>query len=448
MFLLLQGIFLSTAHAIGVGGSGMYQWSVELRGYISNETGKAPVAYLWVPDGCKQVKAVILSQQNMTEEAIYKNPKFQAQMKKLDVAMVWVAPAFSNNWDPATGAQNTFEEMMGNLADQSGHAEIAKAPVIPLGHSAQATFPWNFAAWNPNRTLCIISFHGDAPRTNLCGYGRDNVEWGRNRNIDGIPGLMVEGEYEWWEARVNPALAFRMMYPESCISFLCDTGRGHFDCGDRTAMYLAKFIQKALEQRLNSDGTLRKLNPKDGWLAERFHSTSRPLPSPYYIYKGDKHDAFWYFDQEMAEMTEARYQETAGKRVQYVGFEYEGKLLPYDEKLQGGMRIVVDDAAAKKVKGKKPLRIQLKAVYTDATHSALASSSEHGTAKPHIEVICGPLKKINDTTFEVYPYEAGWDNVRRSYTCWVAAVVDADAKYKGAVQPVRIDLPKEIIETK
>lgn len=30
---------------------------------------------------------------------------------------------------------------------------------------------------------------------------------------------MVEGEYEWWEARVNPALAFRMMYPESCISF-------------------------------------------------------------------------------------------------------------------------------------------------------------------------------------------------------------------------------------
>ena len=88
MVLLLQGIFVSTAHAIGVGGSGMYQWSVDLRGYISSETGKAPVAYLWMPEGCKQVKAVLLSQQNMTEEAIYKNPKFQAQMKKLGVAMV------------------------------------------------------------------------------------------------------------------------------------------------------------------------------------------------------------------------------------------------------------------------------------------------------------------------------------------------------------------------
>ena len=70
--LVMQGLFASVAHAVGVGGSGMFQWSMELRRYISNETGKAPVAYLWVPDGCKNVKAVLLSQQNMTEEAVYK----------------------------------------------------------------------------------------------------------------------------------------------------------------------------------------------------------------------------------------------------------------------------------------------------------------------------------------------------------------------------------------
>lgn len=471
--LVMQGL-VSVAHAVGVGGSGMFQWSVELRRYISNETGKAPVAYLWVPEGCKQVKAVMLSQQNMTEEAIYKNPRFQAKMKKLGVAMVWVAPAFNNNWDPNSGAQNIFEELMANLADNSGHLEIAKAPIIPLGHSAQATFPWNFAAWNSNRTLCIISFHGDAPRTNLCGYGAANVEWGRNRNIDGIPGLMVEGEYEWWEARVNPALAFRMMYPKSCISFLCDTGRDHFDCDDRTADYIAKFIQKSLEQRLNADGSLRKLNPKEGYLAERFHSdmigtdgadkgkapenanASRPQPAPYALYKGDKHDAFWYFDKEMAELTEARYQETAGKKVQYVGFEYQGKLISFNEKAQGGMQIKIEDtsseiASSEKAssvnassKDKKAIRIHLKAVYTDASHNTL--SNAHGKKAPHIEVICGPLKKINDTTFEVYPYEAGWDNPRRSFTAWVVAVADADGNYKGAVQPLRIDLPKSICE--
>ena len=419
--LVMQGL-VSVAHAVGVGGCGMFQWSVELRRYISNETGKAPVAYLWVPEGCKQVKAVMLSQQNMTEEAIYKNPRFQAKMKKLGVAMVWVAPAFNNNWDPNSGAQNIFEELMANLADNSGHLEIAKAPMIPLGHSAQATFPWN---------------------------------------------LMVEGEYEWWEARVNPALAFRIMYPESCISFLCDTGRGHFDCGDRTADYIAKFIQKSLEQRLNADGSLRKLNPKGGYLAERFHSdmigtdgadkgkapenanTSRPQPAPYALYKGDKHDAFWYFDKEMAELTEARYKETAGKKVQYVGFEYQGKLISFNEKAQGGMQIKIEDASSENSssvnansKEKKAIRIHLKAVYTDASHNVL--SSVHGKKAPHIEVICGPLKKINDTTFEVYPYEAGWDNPRRSFTAWLVAVADADGGYKGAVQPLRIDLPASL----
>lgn len=261
---------------------------------------------------------------------------------------------------------------------------------------------------------------------------------------------------------MNPALAFRMMYPESCISFLCDTGRGHFDCGDRTAMYLAKFIQKALEQRLNADGSLRKLNPRDGYLAERFHSdmigtdgadkgkapsrveAKRPQPAPYAQYKGDKHDAFWYFDKEMAELTEARYQETAGKKQQYVGFEYQGKLIPFNEKAQGGMQIKIEDASSVNAssKNKKAIRIHLKAVYTDASHSVL--SNVHGKKVPHIEVICGPLKKINDTAFEVYPYEAGWDNPRRSFTAWLVSVADADGEYKGAVQPLRIDLPASI----
>lgn len=452
LLLLLVGATRSLA--IGVGGSGMYQWSVELSGYVSAETGKAPNAYLWIPEGCKKVRAVILAQQNMTEETIYRMPAFQKQMKDLDVGMIWVAPAFSNNWNPASNCQTIFEHMMTGLAGQSGHAELEKAPVIPLGHSAQATFPWNFAAWNPMRTLCIISFHGDAPRTNLCGYGTDNVEWGRTRNIDGIPGLMVEGEYEWWEARVNPALAFRMMYPKSCISFLCDTGRGHFDCGEQTAKYIGKFIQKAFEKRWTADGTLRQVDPQDGWLADRYHpdipgtdgddkgkvflpQTNRPAAAPYHLYKGDKHDAFWYFDKEMAELTEERYAETRGKKLQYVGFEYQGALVPYSEKVQGGMSIVfqpIDDDG---------LTIRLKPVYTDEPHQHL--SSQHGKGKLHIEVISGPIEKIDDYTFRIRPYEAGWDNPRRAFSCRVVAVADADKQYKGAVQPLQIKLPQDIV---
>lgn len=449
LFLLfLVAINLST---FCIGSSGMFQYSVALRNYISTETGKAPIAYLWIPDGCETVKVVMLCQQNMTEEQLIKMPYFQKQMQRLDVAIVWVAPSFSLNWDPATPCQTIFEDMMNDLSYQSNHREIAKAPIIPFGHSAQATFPWNFAAWNPNRTLCIISFHGDAPRTNLCGYGGANVEWGRTRNIDGIPGLMVEGEYEWWEARVRPALAFRMMYPESCISFLCDAGHGHFDCSEETTSYLVKFIEKSMKARLNSDGTLKKVNPKDGWLVERYTADitstdgtdkgmisgvikKQEAPAPYSSYKGDKHDAFWYFDGEMAQLTEQRYAQTIGKKMQYVGFEQNGKLVPYNEEVQGGMQAAfLPDADG--------VTIHLKPVYTDSTHANLATN--HGKGKLHIEVICGPIKKINDTTFRLYPYEAGLDNPRRSFTCWLVAVAESDKDYKGAVQPLKIELPRK-----
>lgn len=39
------------------------------------------------------------------------------------------------------------------------------------------------------------------------------------------------------------------MYPGALISFLCDTGRGHFDCGERTLAYVALFIEKAMKAR-------------------------------------------------------------------------------------------------------------------------------------------------------------------------------------------------------
>ena len=398
-----------------VGSSGLYQYSVGLTGYISPETGKAPTAYLWVPEGCSDVRAVVFAQQNMTEEMLFHNDTFRRQMQQLGVALLWVAPAFTYAWDPASGCQKVFDEMLTAIAYQSGHPEIATAPVIPFGHSAQATMPWNFAAWNADRTLCIISFHGDAPRTNLCGYGTANVEWGRTRNIDGIPGLMIEGEYEWWEARVRPALAFRMMYPESCISFLCDAGSGHFEMMPETAEYIAMFIRKSMEQRPG----MRRLNPRDGWLACRydpdsrpsdgdgaaddiFSITQRPTPAPWADYQGDRHDAFWYIDGEMAALTEARYAETRGKASR-----------PID-----------------------------KMTYTLSDDGRTVTLSP--PADVHVEVISGPLRKVDDRTFRVCPYEGGLDNPKRSYTSWLIAIRDGDGQYKRAVQPIEVKLPNPL----
>ena len=65
LFLLISYLFLLTS-VMAVGRSGMYQYSVSLTGFVSEETGKTPTAYLWIPEGCRQVKAVMLAQQNFS----------------------------------------------------------------------------------------------------------------------------------------------------------------------------------------------------------------------------------------------------------------------------------------------------------------------------------------------------------------------------------------------
>ena len=129
--------------------------------------------------------------------------------------------------------------------------------------------------------------------------------------------------------------------------------RGHFDVADRTAEYIGLFLKKAVEQRIpetadcsrpvalkNSifatDGlpnagepekTSRKGEVRTARLARQ---PRRSRPAPYSQYKGDKHDAFWYFDGEMAELTEAIYRQDHDLLPQYVSFMQAGEPVPYN----------------------------------------------------------------------------------------------------------------------
>lgn len=437
-----------------------WQWSVPIMEVVSEETGSHPQAFLWVPPTCSRVKAVVVGQHNMCEETLFENSLFRREMEEAGIALVWISPILDFPWDVTNGCNDELLDALNNLAEVSGYDELKLTPIVPLGHSAMATFPWNFAAWNPERTLAVISYHGDAPRTNLCGYGRANLEWGRTRNIDGIPGLMIEGEYEWWEARVRPALAFRMMYPESCISFLCDAGRGHFDVADRTAAYIALFLKKALEWRLpeaEAGGPikLKKVNPQDGWLAERWRrgdevegETRMPAPSkqpkrakpaPFGQYKGDPHDAFWYFDREMAELTEAIYREERGKQPQYLCFVQDKRLLSYDEKAH--LRV-----SARFLPEADGRTFHLKAVYTDSTYRVL--TDEHAAVMPKITRICGPVEQVDDTTFCISFYRMGMYNRKRTGSITLLASSPGDRQYKSVVQELSFNIPYRQTEGK
>lgn len=391
--------------------------------------------YIRMPHGADSVCAVLYCHRNMTEEVLFRSDNFCRQMDRLGVAMAFIQDG-SQNWDVTKGCQERFEKIMADFASGTGHPEIIAAPVIPFGHSAQATFPWNFAAWNPDRTLCIISFHGDAPRTNLCGYGRENIEWGRTRNIDGIPGLMIMGEYEWWEARLLPALAFRLMYPNSCISFLGDAGRGHFDMSERTADYIARFIEKSLQQRAGGK-TLRKIDPTCGWLAQRWNPTQqqRALPAPFASYKGCRHDAFWYFDGEMAIWAERRYAETLNKQSCWLHFvNADGSLMDYhpDRHCKVSARLVPDEDDT----------FTVRAVFTDSLHKSSLSVRDRSIIK--VKLMCGPATAVNDSTFRIDRSHPTWNEPKRRAKITLCAEAPGDDVFKEAVQEIEVTVGERL----
>ena len=417
----------------------VWQWSVKVPGVVSGETNDHPRAFLWIPEDCKQVRAVIVGQHNMTEEDIFEQPKFRKELSRLGIAEVWVTPGFNFIFDFNNGAGEQFEEMMKLLAKESGYTELEFAPAIPIGHSACASYPWNFGAWNPDRTLAILSIHGDAPLTKLTGSGRPNPDWG-NRNINGVPGLMVEGEYEWWEDRVQPALDFHQRFPEAAVSFLCDAGHGHFDISDELFGYLTLFIKKAVQYRLpervalNIPVPLLPVNPKSGWLGERWKRDRLPqfLSAPYNLYKGDRKEAFWYFDKEVAEATENYYANVRGKKEQYLGFVQDGKMLPFNPKLHA--RIV-----GKFSPEADGLTFHIRAEFTDTLR--IAKSENHAVGHPIISRICGPVEKVNDTTFTVRFYRMGFDNEKRTGDIWLLASHPGDKNFKSTVQQFNMRIP-------
>ena len=382
--------------------------------YSIGEEGERSLIRL--PRGQKQVRAVLYCHQNMTEEVLFRDAEFCSRMDSLGVAMAFIQRG-SQNWDLSVKdeygqtCQERFEQILNQFADGTSHPEIASAPVIPFGHSAQATFPWNFAAWNPDRTLCIISYHGDAPRTNLCGYGRANVEWGRTRNIDRIPGLMIMGEYEWWEARLLPALAFQMMYPDSRISFLCDAGRGHFDLCRQTMDYIALFIEKALDNP----------RPEGGCRYSRWFPDGHQSQDP--------HEQFWYQDEEMVALTKQIYHQNHGKKRQWVSAEIDGKLIEYqpDKHIKMNIRLGGD-------------QFTLKPVFVDSTMTR--HSKTHAAVKPRVVLISGPAEQVAPNTFKVDTTYFGKDPKRLWTGITLCIEAEGDKTYKSAVQEINVQMDR------
>ena len=427
----------------------VWQWSAPILSATSAETHDHPRAFLWIPPHCRQLRGVVVGQHNMEEEPILEHPAFRAALSELGFAEIWVTPGFDLLFRFDQGAGDHFNDMMKALADQSGYKELQFVPVVMMGHSAAASSPWNFAAWNPSRTLAVLSISGQWP------YYKDpnTPNWGAG-TVDGIPGLVSIGEYEWADTRAADGLAELKQHPMTPLSMLANPGSGHFDFTDAKIDYLALYLKKAAEYRLpaivplDRPATLKPIDPtKTGWLADRWQKNGPPRApaAPVGKYTGDPNDAFWYFDGELAHATEALEATYRGKKVDLLGYLQNGKVVDQNAKTHqqvtlqflpvgDGMTFKLTGTFIDTVPDGRPVR------WTGLPKGSPVSHASGG-GPVVISRICGPVAQVGPDTWAIRFYRMGMDNTKRSNEIWLVATHPGDDQYRRAVQQSVLHFP-------
>ncbi|WP_217633191.1 hypothetical protein [Mucilaginibacter sp. NFR10] len=447
----LYFIFLSSLMLVDlpVAQAAVWQWSVAVK---PAGTKRDPSrAFLWISPNCKQVKAVIFAQNNMEEQSILEDPQFRKEMGKLGVAEIWVSPAFNLKFLFNAGAGDQFNTLINDLADISGYSELKTAPVIPIGHSAAASAPYYFGAWNPSRTLACISVSGQWP------YVRNVFApdiWRKDQSLDYIPCLETMGEYEAANTWSDEGLKERQEHPLLPLSMLSNPAQGHFAATLEKTGYLAFYIKKAMQYRLPKNvppGTVPKLidiDPtKTGWLVDKWRYNELPAAdaAPVGRYKGDASKAFWYFDEETARATITYQAKHRNQKPQLIGCVQHGGVVEQRSTHQqvnlkfepeaDGITFKLHAAFYDTVPGGSP---RLPVWAGMPVGSAIGHAA--GNIPIAINRITGPVIKINDSTFRLSPQAGFWENPH-SYELWFAATHPGDAEYKPAVQQSQMLVP-------
>lgn len=299
-------------------GSAVWQYSIDVK-YAQGSSLGVPRAYMWIPPNCTKVRGLVLGQNNMMEFSIMENQSFRDSMASIGFGVLWVSPRYDFAYNPQEGAKELFLQMMTDLVAVSGFKELYYVPIVPIGHSAFANFPFTFMAATPDRALCGISNDGIFP------YDYNNqvgINYQCGKTIDYVPIMTVvpeqEGGGQWLSNNSN--FYKRANHPYTPMTHLPAGGEWHFASTERRAAFQAYYIKKIAAIRLIKDATdtsLAVLKPIDpttmGWLYDRWRVNMKPRypAAPVQSYTGKKsiigsaaEENWWCVDEEMAKKIE------------------------------------------------------------------------------------------------------------------------------------------------
>ena len=273
LFLLLEILILSAAAAEG-------PWSVDYP--ASHQPGELSVPatfHLWVPPKVTRVRAILVHQHGCGDgaersgETAFLDLHWQALAIRHQAAIL--SPHYRAGdqvecrlWcDPRNGSDAVFQRALQDLAQRSGHPEVATAPWCLWGHSGGGFWASLMLAAHPDRIVAIF-----------CRSGAATSAWKRGEipkpqfpdSAFGVPICLNPGLKERDDARFSGAWVTTTQFFEllrtrnAPAAFAPDPLSGH-DC--RNSRLLAiPFFDACLRLRLPKSGNgLRPLRTQDAW---------------------------------------------------------------------------------------------------------------------------------------------------------------------------------------
>ncbi len=258
---------------------------------------------LWLPPG-EYVRGVILAHPMISKLAEAQPIRLAAAREGL--AMM-VYDQFLNDI-PESLAR--IDETLAKLAAEAKRPELKGAPLLLGGLSASVLATRNIACRFPERVFGIVHAAGGNMQE-MPDDGRGMVQ---------VPFLAHNGEFEWCGpiGGIQPAYGSQtqwVMIREQMLRLWRNKHEHRMalvvvpnaDHGAWDVELTALFVRKAAQYRIANekrDGSkpavCQPLPANKGWLTDADLDHPRFEPAAYDSYKGDKNNAFWYFDEALA----------------------------------------------------------------------------------------------------------------------------------------------------
>ncbi len=269
----------------------------------SNGLPTTATGYLWIPENCRRLRGLLILCANVPEHMLVGHSAIRQVCTANGLGIFWGVPSFYNfKAKSENGTQAAFlQQLLDGLATQSGYAEVATVPWLPMGESGHLLMVDALVESAPDRCIAGI-------------WIKNNHLPPRNRQV---PALVAFGTAQEWsqdksDIRTNwnnihqayeGILNQRQLYPGWPLSYLMDGTSGHFDCSERLVQYFARYIDLVTRARLPDQpgAPLKPILLTEGFLADL------PVPGhenqPVRAYRQTPPESRavpWYFDRASA----------------------------------------------------------------------------------------------------------------------------------------------------